>query len=608
MKELLVYKKAIEKFAIVSKTDINGVITYVNQNFINISGYSKEELIGNNHSLIRHPAIPKAFFRKMWNTILNKKSWTGIIKNLSKTGEEYYVKTIIEPILDNEGEIIEFLAIRVDITDFIKSQKKAQKAVKAKSMFLANMSHEIRTPLNGIIGFTNILLKNKKLDKNTQNIIKTIDNSADTLLSTVNDILDISKIEAEGVTLNAKKFNPQFSFKNVCKLFEAKANEKNIDYKYNIEVLNCIVRDEHRLKQVLSNLIGNAIKFTPKNGSVRVYISTKEINEKEVELYVEVKDSGIGISKEKQKSIFDPFSQGDDKVSKHFGGTGLGLTISSKIISKMGGMIQVKSEEGKGSKFYFSIKAEKCDDIIKDERVKKVKNLTGSILLVEDNEVNLQLMQMLLGFKGDIKIYTAKNGLEAIKEFKNRVFDIIFMDIQMPIMGGEEALKLILEYEEKNNLIHTSIIALTANVMRNDREKYLNIGFDGYLAKPLEEDKLDKILTKYLKHNKFEIEKMANDTYIDSETFLKLLKMFFENVKFDLDELEKSVKNSDFEQIYCISHKIAGGSSAVKLDDVYMLSKLIENSAREKKEINYWIQFLKLKKLIIDAENRLNYN
>ena len=158
MEELLVYKKAIDKFAIVSKTDINGVITYVNQNFINISGYSKEELIGNNHSIIRHPAITKAFFRKMWNTILNKKSWTGIIKNLSKTGEEYYVKTIIEPILDNKGEIIEFLAIRVDITDFIKSQKKAQKASEAKSMFLANMSHEISTPLNGIIGFTNILL------------------------------------------------------------------------------------------------------------------------------------------------------------------------------------------------------------------------------------------------------------------------------------------------------------------------------------------------------------------------------------------------------------------------------------------------------------------
>ena len=572
-----IYKKLVDKVLIISKTDVNGIITYVNKHFIKISGYSKEELIGASHSIVRHPDMPSYVFRNMWKTIQSGKIWQGVVKNRKKNGEAYYVKTMIAPLFNENNEIKEYIAFRVDITELIKAKEKAQMAKKTKEMFLANMSHEIRTPLTGIIGFIDVL-KHKNLPKDIQKIINIIDNSADTLLNVVNDILDISKMESEGVTLNIDKFDPNKSFENSVKLFEARTKEKNIKYLYKIDVGNCVISDEHRLKQVISNIIGNAIKFTPQNGEVKVNIIKSYEDDKKVKVDFSIEDSGIGIPKDKIKKLFKPFSQIDN--NKTFGGTGLGLYISYQIVKKLGSEIKVKSEENKGSRFYFSLEFEKCDKM--DKKFYEDINVKGKILVAEDNLVNQELMKMLLESRGDIKVDIVSNGLEAVKIYKNNKYDLIFMDIFMPIMKGDEATKNILEYEKNNNLAHTPIVALTANALKGDKEKFLKEGFDDYISKPINNEKLDDILKKYLKIDDIELSKE-----IDEEIMLELLGLYLEHINNDLYNLYRAIQTQNITEIRNISHKIGGSSSAVELNDVYHKAKEIEFFAQDQKDIDY---------------------
>jgi len=574
---LVEFKNIVDKFLIVSKSDINGKITYVNNKFIKISGYSKEELLGISHNIVRHPDMPNYVFKNMWKTILSGKIWQGVIKNRKKNGEAYFVKTMIAPLFNSKKKIKEFIALRIDITELIIAKEKAHQAKKAKEIFLANMSHEIRTPLTGIIGFIDVL-KHKNLPKDIQKIINIIDNSADTLLNVVNDILDISKMESEGVTLNIDKFNPNKSFENSVKLFDARAKEKNIKYLYKIDVGNCVISDEHRLKQVISNIIGNAIKFTPQNGEVKVNIIKSYEDDKKVKVDFSIEDSGIGIPKDKIKKLFKPFSQIDN--NKTFGGTGLGLYISYQIVKKLGSEIKVKSEENKGSRFYFSLEFEKCDKM--DKKFYEDINVKGKILVAEDNLVNQELMKMLLESRGDIKVDIVSNGLEAVKIYKNNKYDLIFMDIFMPIMKGDEATKNILEYEKNNNLAHTPIVALTANALKGDKEKFLKEGFDDYISKPINNEKLDDILKKYLKIDDIELSKE-----IDEEIMLELLGLYLEHINNDLYNLYRAIQTQNITEIRNISHKIGGSSSAVELNDVYHKAKEIEFFAQDQKDIDY---------------------
>jgi len=592
---LIDFKKIVDKFLIVSKTDINGKITYVNDKFTKISGYSKEELLGNPHNIVRHPDMPSYVFRNMWKTILSGKIWQGVIKNRKKNGEAYFVKTMIAPLFNSKKKIKEFIALRMDITELITAKEKAHQAKKAKEIFLANMSHEIRTPLTGIIGFIDIL-KRRKLSDDIKEIIDIIDNSAETLANIVNDILDISKIESEGITIYKTKFNPYVSFKNTIELFRARAEQKNINYRYYLDIGNCIVSDEHRLKQVLSNLIGNAIKFTPENGEVFVEIVSEKVGDK-LKLNVSVKDSGIGMPKDKQDNLFKPFSQIEGTEAK-FGGTGLGLYISSQIVKKLGGKLEVESEENKGSKFYFSIEVEECEEI-KNNKYVEIK-VEGKVLIAEDNPVNQELLKAILNTKGDIVCEIANNGLEAIEKYKENKYDLIFMDIFMPIMQGEEATKKILEYEKNNNLAHTPIIALTANALEGDKEKFLSQGFDDYISKPIKIQELDRVLAKYLKVKEevHSVSEIAKEMELDETIVKQLIELYFENIYKDLEELKDAINKNDFENIRIKSHKIAGSSGAVKFMDVYKLAKEIEVLAKDEKEIDYKSLFNNLVKKI----------
>ena len=346
------YKRAVDLGAIVSKAGKDGIVTYVNDAFVKISGYSKKELIGRPHSTVRHPDTPKELFRDMWKKILHKEVWQGDIKNRAKDGHAYYVFATIVPILDEKDEIVEFLAIRYDITKLHLALKKANEAEKSKGRFLANMSHELRTPLNAIIGFSQILQRRDTLNEKDKNYIEKINISGQNLLTLVNSILDFSKMDEGEMDFNPSSVNIKELFNEILIMFETTSQEKSIT----ISMFECaedsyLEADRQLLKQALINIISNAIKFSHENSIIK--LTHKEKDNKHI---FAICDSGEGISKDDISTIFSPFKQGENAARNAAKGTGLGLAITFKIIKELhNGNIWVKSELNKGTCFYISL-------------------------------------------------------------------------------------------------------------------------------------------------------------------------------------------------------------------------------------------------------------
>ncbi len=378
----------------------------------------------------------------------------------------------------------------------INEKNKAEKHAKAKSEFLANMSHEIRTPLNAILGFIQIL-QSKDFSKEDKEYLNIIDKSGQNLLAIINDILDFSKIEAGKFNIELTTFDPQKDIRIVHELFKGYASENDILLKINTKNLKYnIISDETRLKQVISNLLSNAIKFTPAGKKIELNINYDDKTQK---LFVEVIDEGIGIAKDKLDTIFQAFSQADSSTTRKYGGTGLGLTISYRLVQLLGGELKVQSELNKGSRFYFEIPAEKSSEIKKDQSVKTKSTMNAKfdyhVLLAEDNRANQAFMKVLLKKVG-VTFDIANNGLETVEKFKTDRYDIILMDENMPIMNGTEATKKIREIEKERNLPHITIVALTANSLEGDEERFLKAGMDMYLSKPLNIKKLIDIFER----------------------------------------------------------------------------------------------------------------
>ena len=375
--------------------------------------------------------------------------------------------------------------------NLVELRDKAVSANIAKSQFLANMSHEIRTPLNAIMGFIELLKEDEK-DKQKQKYLSVIDSSSKTLIEIINDILDFSKIESGNLEIEHLDFNPAKEFSIPKKLFKAKFQEKNIRFfASHFEMPDSLNGDVLRIKQVINNLLSNAIKFTPKQRSVYL-----DIDYKDSRLYVQVKDEGIGISKQYQQKIFEAFTQEDGSTTRKYGGTGLGLAISNKLINAMGGELRVKSKIGYGSKFYFDIPLSIGGKIEKPSQMSSNTSFKGyHTLLVEDNKANQMFMKIVLK-KLEMSFDIANDGVEAVDAFKSKKYDFILMDENMPNLNGIEATKQILEIEENEKLKHTPIVALTANALKGDREKFLNAGMDEYLSKPLNRKKLEEVLLK----------------------------------------------------------------------------------------------------------------
>jgi signal transduction histidine kinase/CheY-like chemotaxis protein len=372
---------------------------------------------------------------------------------------------------------------------------KAQKATEAKSQFLANMSHEIRTPINGVIGMSYLLLQTK-LTKKQRSYLEKIDGSAKSLLGIINDILDFSKIEAGKLTIESIEFDLEQTLNQLIAPLEFIANKKNLNLtlNYSQDLGKHFIGDGMRISQVLTNLIGNAIKFT-QEGEINIIIS-KAINSK---VRFEVKDSGIGLSKKEQKKLFISFSQADSSTTRKYGGTGLGLAISKQLVELMGGEIWVESKEGLGSSFIFELKLKEVKSNNQKSEYKKPdvnENIFSAdkVLVVEDNLTN-QLV--ILGLLEDRvkEIDIAKNGKEAVEMFQIGKYELILMDIQMPVMDGYEATKIIREIDKE-----IPIIALTANAMAEEIEKTKEAGMNEHLIKPINVEKFFAALSKYVKN------------------------------------------------------------------------------------------------------------
>ncbi len=484
------------------------------------------------------------------------------------------------------GALLILLLITLIIYDITKSdlyrkkladeKSRAEKLAKIKEDFLANMSHEIRTPLTAILGYSERLQK-EKLDEKQNLYVKAINTSAGHLLSIVNDILDLTKIETGHLRFEKINFIPSQIISEVCEALKLKADEKNLVLDYSIDKIKntVLLGDPLRLKQVLFNILGNAIKFTGQ-GSVTVkpkLIPQNNFPNRIANLKIEIMDTGIGIPQEKISELFTEFAQADSSISRKFGGSGLGLSISKRIVEYQDGNIEVKSEEDKGSTFIITIPYEvveiKAPILEKKITSSANSNLSGmKILLAEDVEINRELQTQILKEAGAI-VDSAVDGREAIEKLKRNSYDFVLMDVQMPGTSGIEAIR------EIRNVMHLPIpvIALTANVMQDDIDRYLREGFNGYITKPFKEVELiekilqvNKVSPLVIKEYNNGLEKVNEKAYDladltkasngNNDFMIKMTALFISNCEDTLQIMEKLIERKDFAAAGATAHKL----------------------------------------------------
>lgn len=629
---------AINQHTIVSIADVSGRITYVNDLFVQISGYSREELLGQDHRLVNSGLHPRSVFEDLWQTIAAGQVWSGEICNRRKDGTLYWVNSTIVPFMDDAGLPYQYMSIRSDITplkqadeslrhtvfelgervkewtclsaviqalqddtrsdaeslaavaslippgwlkpdhtfariqwrgvccvtepfevsdwclragipggnagdcvevfrqrevgmpqppflyeekvllnniaaqigqamarrqaqrDLRVARDAAEAASRAKSDFLANMSHEVRTPMNGIIGMTGLALAASSTGE-MREYMQVVKRSAESLLDIINDILDFSKIEAGKLAVETVDFDLRQTVREALLVMVPKAQEKGVALRidFSADLSACVKGDPTRLRQVLLNLVSNAIKFTER-GEVRVQLTRSTNPQGQSRVLFVVRDTGIGIAPDKLRSIFEAFTQADTSTTRKFGGTGLGLTISQRLVKLMGGELQVESRPGEGSTFRFELPFEPGQLPAEGRPVAAVAERSTPamrVLLVEDHPVNQMLATRLLEKWGHT-VVLAQNGREALEWLAGgEVFDVVLMDMQMPEMGGIEATQRIRQLEQARGGHRHAIVAMTANVMQGDRELCLNAGMDDYISKPIQQDELAAKLHRF---------------------------------------------------------------------------------------------------------------
>jgi len=407
------YQKAIDESAIISKTDADGNITYVNDKYLQLSGFSEYELIGKKHSIVKHDDMPQAYFDDLWFQLKHAGIFRGTIKNIKKNGDYFYIDVTIVKITDPYDNSVEFMSIANDVTTLIDARLEAQKASQAKEYFLSNMSHEIRTPLNAILGFVNLLI-DQDISKQHRKYLNIILNSGENLLSIINDILDFSKLRSGEFTIEPKVFSIHDEISHTLELFVASANSKDITITSFIDpkIPKELYADALRINQVLSNFLSNAIKFTKVSGHISVEATCRDSR-----LKISVHDNGIGISTADIKNVFSAFTQAQQSDIEKLEGTGLGLSICSQLANHMGGIVDVESELGKGSTFWFELPIE----IYNDE------------CQIFTNIDELKEVKIVFYLKDKVENYKADSFLKYSRIFNMKIDIVNTLDIQYDI-------------------------------------------------------------------------------------------------------------------------------------------------------------------------------
>ena len=495
-------------------------------------------------------------------------------------------------------------ALRLDMeivqTNLEKAKQVAEQATQAKSNFLATMSHEIRTPMNSILGFLELTLETPDLAADTRRNLKVADTSAKFLLQLINDILDISKIECGKLELESRSFDLAQLLGEITDLMELKTQEKGLQLNLHCpkKLAPAYRSDPHRLRQILINLVGNAVKFTDQ-GRVDLMVTQLKHNEFEFSIL----DTGIGIAADKMDLILKPFTQVDASISRQFGGTGLGTTISSELVQLLGGELKIQSTLGEGSRFFFTIKLTPMAQA-RDVKSKANTNSTQSrklkILLVDDDLANISLAMIRLEKAGH-DIDTAQNGAEAVAATLETPFDLILMDIQMPIMDGYQATRAIRGQNEHNSAV--PILALSANAQAQVQSKVSASGMNGFVVKPIDFSILfetikqltknqDGALASVTKTDKPESAKAsplidftaAIEAWMDEAIFHHALHSFFLLNQDSAIEFNDLLGMGDIDQAAGLIHKIKGASGNLRLNRLYQASCLIEAKLLQQKQ------------------------
>ncbi|MET0391853.1 MAG: PAS domain S-box protein [Chitinophagaceae bacterium] len=485
------------------EVDNDGVIMFANRRFCEISGYEAREIIGRDAGKLLAPVEGEELLKL--KTELRKKgiSDTYEIAVRNKKGEPRWWLISAAPRYNDKGDIVGSIGIHLDITTQKELQQQlhdaleaAENSAKAKELFLANMSHEIRTPMNAILGMSRQLY-NTRLDEEQQLFLDTITKAAENLLIVINDILDMSKIEAGKLSLEQIGFRPKEMIHHCLRVMQYRADEKDLQLvkEFDPAISPVLIGDPHRMNQVLLNLISNSIKFTEKGG-VTVACSLLETNNNQQTLRFSIRDTGIGMDEDFQAILFQKFTQEDRTIARKYGGTGLGMSISRQLIGLMNGTIDVKSKKGTGTEIILTIPFTigSTDDLpvveknAMDHSILKGKN----ILLAEDNELNRFVATTILKKYG-VRIGDARNGQEAVNAIATGGYDLVLMDVQMPGMDGLEATRTI--RATGNNI---PIIALTANAIKGESDRCREAGMNDYISKPFEEEQLVILMSHWM--------------------------------------------------------------------------------------------------------------
>jgi PAS domain S-box-containing protein len=596
--------------------DPKGRIEWVNQGFMQMTGYCSEEVCGKHlESLLEGPHVDPETIKTIRRRMDHRQGVSLEFPNCTKHDVEYWMSLEIDPVFSDDKKLTNFIATQTNISErkayeseLRRAKDESESANRAKTQFLANMSHEIRTPLNGILGFTELLRRTggETTDTERQEYLEAIGGSGRHLATLINDILDISKIESGFMQVERLPCSPHALISEISSVLRVAAREKdiNLDYRWESGIPEFIYSDPHRIKQLLLNLIGNAIKFT-EQGTVLVVASLEKKNGADM-LRLEVRDTGIGIPQEKFDSIFAPFTQADSSVTRRYGGTGLGLSISKSIAEALGGQLSVTSDIGRGSVFTVVIAAGDLSDVPIHE--KPLEDLVGDlrrqeflghdleglkILLVEDGDTNRKLIRATLARAG-ADVVTAENGKIALQLAAHKKFDLALMDMQMPVMDGYTATRILRERGFAG-----PVVALTAHAMQGDRQKCEAAGCSGYLSKPIDMDELIQAVLLATNHkprrsHPTETNGSGQATAVprevrsllptDDPEIRAIVVEFVDSLNSGIEKMDAAKSMHDYDELARLAHWLKGAGGTVGFDCFTEPARQLEKFASDKKD------------------------